>query len=109
MDDYVVKLSDTTCAFCINDSGSEDLAIFGDALMSHYYIIFDHATSQVGFAPLVNSPTMKSAVFQGETPATSYDSTKATASTVSNPTKIVIIILLVLIIIAALLVGFYFV
>jgi ABC-type multidrug transport system permease subunit len=72
--------------------------------MSHYYIIFDHTTSQVGFAPLVNSPTMKSAVVQGETPTTSYDSPKTTASAVSQP----IIILLVLIIMVAMLVGVYF-
>ena len=72
VEDYVVQLNASTCAFCLSDSGSEELAIFGDAIMNHYYVIFDHATDKVGFAPLVSSPTMKAAVVTGSTPSTSY-------------------------------------
>lgn len=65
--------------------------------MNHYYVIFDHATSQVGFAPLVSSPTMKAAVVAGTTPETSYY--ESTTTDLSEKTKIVIITLLAIILI----------
>lgn len=97
VDDYVIQLTNTVCAFCISDSGDEELAILGDALMNHYYVIFDHESDQVGFAPLVSSPTMKAAVATGSTPDTSY--ADANLTELSETVKIVIIVLLVLILV----------
>ncbi len=86
------------CSFCVSDSGAEDLAIFGDAVMSHYYIIFDHASDQVGFAPLVGSPTMKAAVVPGTTPKTSFAAFDAKkVSKISVPSKLTLVVIAVLV------------
>ena len=59
VDDYVINFGNGVGAFCIDQTGGDNLANLGAAFMRNYYIILDQTQMKMGFTPLTGVATVK--------------------------------------------------